>query len=178
MQKHTDEIWKDVKGYEGLYQVSNKGNVRRIGAHRYAFGEYFFDKSIKPLSPIKKENGYMYVSLSLKRKRKNFFVHRLVAETFIPNPENLPQVNHKDFTRDNNCVENLEWCTAQYNTLYSKDNWKCWRNVSTKSGRKYITIRGGRYRVCIYHVTEKSFIDLDEAIRFRNQFIDEELWAL
>ena len=98
------EIWKDVKGYEGLYQVSNFGKVKS------------FKESAKFGNPYLINSGFHVVTLYLKdRTKRKFQVHRLVAETFIPNPENLPCVNHKDENKLNNCVSNLEWCTYQYN---------------------------------------------------------------
>ena len=102
------EVWKDVVGYEGLYKVSNFGNVMSL-------------KGKKPLlmKPAQKGNGYLYVGLNLYNKpRKNFYVHRLVAQTFLPNPQNLPFVNHKDEIKTNNRVSNLEFCTQKYNLNY------------------------------------------------------------
>lgn len=98
------EIWKDIPNYEGLYQVSNFGNVRNIKSNR--------------IKTIYEHNGYFKVSLCKNSKQLNYFVHRLVAEAFIDNPNNLPQVNHKDETRDNNSIDNLEWCTNEYNLNY------------------------------------------------------------
>lgn len=97
------EIWKDIEGYEGLYQVSNLGRVKRA---------YI-------LKPYKDKKGYLAVQLSKHNKVKRLFVHRLVAMAFIPNPNNLPQVNHKDRNTSNNHMGNLEWCDARYNLEYS-----------------------------------------------------------
>lgn len=103
-----EEIWKDIDGYIGKYQVSNLGKVRslpRNGTVRY--------KRILKIQTDRK--GYNYVSFH----KKKFKVHRLVAEAFIPNPENKPQVNHIDGNKINNCVNNLEWATAQENIQHS-----------------------------------------------------------
>lgn len=97
------EEWKDVIGYEGLYQVSNHGIVKRDG---------------HVLKNLKHNTGYLFVQLSKNGKVQNKFIHRLVAEAFLPNPFNHPQVNHLDECKDNNCVTNLEWCTAKYNSCY------------------------------------------------------------
>ena len=106
------EIWKDIKGYEGLYQVSNLGNIRRI-----KFINNITEKEkITKLKPGK--NTYLQVLLSKNGKSKTKNIHRLVAEAFIPNPNNYPQVNHKDENKHNNCVDNLEWCTRIYNMNY------------------------------------------------------------
>ena len=97
------EVWKDVKGYEGLYQVSNFGRVKR-------------DEFI--LKPID-SHGYKYVHLCNKNhERKNQAIHRLVALTFIHNPSNLPQVNHIDGNKSNNLITNLEWVTAKENAYH------------------------------------------------------------
>lgn len=109
------EIWKDITGYEGLYQVSNLGRVKSL------FGwngkEYYKrDKILKPFF----QKDYLRVSLFKKTKGSKYLVHRLVAETFISNPDNLPEVNHKDENPRNCEVSNLEWCTRIYNIQYSK----------------------------------------------------------
>jgi hypothetical protein len=101
------EIWKDIEGYEGLYQVSNLGNVKSLYTN-------------KNLSYIKcgRDREYLSVSLSKDKKLKIYYIHRLVAETFIDNPNNYPYVNHKDENKQNNCVNNLEWCSPKYNINY------------------------------------------------------------
>ena len=101
-----EEIWRDIEGYEGLYQVSNLGNI-------YSF------YSNKKLSFGIDTSGYRIVTLWKNRKGKTKTIHRLVAETFIFNPNNYPIINHKDENKQNNSVDNLEWCTCQYNINYS-----------------------------------------------------------
>lgn len=104
------EIWKDVVGYEGLYKVSNLGNV--ISNRRN------YSKGLWYLSQFN-NNGYLRVSLVVNEKKKSYLVHRLVAEAFIPNPENKETVNHIDGCKTNNRVDNLEWATKQENTLHA-----------------------------------------------------------
>lgn len=112
------EEWKDVKGYEGFYQVSNKGEVRNIAVFSYKYQRVLKRKSPRPLRPEITYDGYKRVVLSLYGKKRKFSVHRLVAFAFIPNPDNLPEVNHKDENTANNVANNLEWCTAKYNSNY------------------------------------------------------------
>lgn len=99
-----EEIWKDIEGYEGLYKISSKGRVLSLKRNIV----------MKP----KINKGYFRVDLSKMGIQRTFSIHRLVAEAFIPNPDNLPQVNHKDEDPSNNCVENLEWCDCTYNNNY------------------------------------------------------------
>ena len=107
-----EEIWKDKKDYEGHYQVSNLGRVKSIK----------FGKEIILKQHINIKGGYYYVCLLKNGKHKNYYVHRLVAEAFLPNTDNLPQVNHKDENKLNNSVDNLEWCTNEYNHNYGTIN--------------------------------------------------------
>ena len=100
------EIWKNIEGYEGKYQVSNLGQVKSMIGQE------------KVLHPKKHRNGYLQIGLHKDKKRKTMYIHRLVAQAFIPNPENLQQVNHKDENPSNNSMDNLEWCTAKYNMNY------------------------------------------------------------
>lgn len=102
------EVWKPIRGYEGLYEVSNYGRVK----------SFKWNSNGKILSPAKNNKGYYFVSLSKDGKAKGHTIHRLVAEAFIQNPSNLPQVNHKDEDKRNNHVTNLEWCTPGYNITY------------------------------------------------------------
>ena len=105
------EEWKDIEGYEGLYQVSTLGRVKSL--------KYWGGKRTAILSQAKRKDGYLMVGLSRDGITKSKSVHRLVAQAFIPNPNNLEMINHKDEVPDNNCVSNLEWCSRSYNQLYS-----------------------------------------------------------
>lgn len=104
-----NEKWKDIDGYDGAYQVSDLGRVRSL-----KFGK------LKVMKQGKNWYGYLTVSLSKDSKESRFFVHRLVAQAFIPNDDETKTIiNHKDESRDNNRVGNLEWCTQQYNLTYN-----------------------------------------------------------
>lgn len=105
----TIETWKPITDYVGLYEVSNKGNVRNVKTGR-----------------IKKPNnngrGYLFVGLYKNGAEKKHYIHRLVAQAFIPNPNKLPEVNHKDEIRTNNKLDNLEWISHRDNSNYGKHN--------------------------------------------------------
>lgn len=117
----TIEIWKDIIGFEGQYQVSNLGNVKSLArtilysdGHKQHVRERILKASLN-------KYGYLHLNLyTADKKQIKKLVNRLVAEAFIPNPNNLPQVNHKDENKTNNNVENLEWCDGLYNLSYGK----------------------------------------------------------
>lgn len=114
------ENWKDVVGYENEYQVSNFGRVRSVTKEVNCKNGCQAVKKGKILSLTKRKKGYLCVSLSSHGKSRVIEVQRLVAMAFIPNPNNLPCVNHIDENKENNCVENLEWCSYSYNNNYGK----------------------------------------------------------
>ena len=103
------EIWKPIKGYEKLYEVSNFGKIKSL-------------KKKIILKQFKNTNGYFQVELWKNKKGKQFLVHKLVAESFILNINNFPFINHIDENKENNCTNNLEWCTAKYNCNYGTRN--------------------------------------------------------
>ena len=113
------EVWRDIKGYEGIYEVSNFGRVRqKVDLFSSGKKGKKEPKIINPDINYIQRYGYLRVSLYKNNSSKHFFVHRLVAEAFMPNPYNLPMVNHKDENRGNPRLDNLEWCTSKYNTNY------------------------------------------------------------
>jgi hypothetical protein len=116
-----NEIWTDVDGYNGIYQVSTTGKVRSIDRQVYNH----FQKG-KELKPHNNGHGYLNVSLHGKdKKEKHAYIHILVAKAFIPNPNNYTQVNHKDFNKTNNNVENLEWVSPQQNKIHYRNSRFC-----------------------------------------------------
>lgn len=120
-----EEIWKDIPGYEGLYQASNLGKIKsmpRKGTHSQE--EYI-------LKEKKRRKGYHEIALTKECKTKHYFVHRLIAMTFIPNPLNLPQIDHIDDNKSNNCVNNLQWITNADNMA------KAWRTGARTIEKTY-----------------------------------------
>lgn len=114
-----EEIWKDIKSYEGLYQVSNLGRIKSLKKiRRNGKGFYVQEEKLKTLQ-LWKEEGYYSIVLYKNDGGRTYHIHRLVAQAFIPNPENLPQVNHKDGNKSNNSVENLEWVTCSENVKHA-----------------------------------------------------------
>ena len=121
------EVWKDVLGYEGQYQVSNIGNVYSV-ERRDSRGNKCGGFTLKPANV----RGYLKVKLHKNGIGENKSVHRIVAEAFIPNPNNYLEINHKDENKANNCVENLEWCTREYNMNHGTRNEKVSKKLSKK----------------------------------------------
>ena len=109
-----EEIWKDIEGYKGLYQVSSLGRVKSLNYHRTG--------AERVLRAGKERNGYLKVTLFKDGKMKRHFVHRLVAQAFLDNPLSLPEVNHINEIKDDNRVENLELCDRRYNINYGTRN--------------------------------------------------------
>lgn len=119
--------WRDVVGYEGKYKVSNTGLVksceRKIRVYHRGYDGFRVVKEQLMKTGIN-NMGYEWVSLRTNNKGKTCFVHRLVAQAFIPNPNNLPYINHKDENPLNNQVDNLEWCSPKYNCNFGNRNIK------------------------------------------------------
>ena len=120
-KKYINEIWKPIKGYEGLYEVSNLGRIKSLKRLVKKWDGYRIVPE-KILTPRANNRGYLRINLCKDGITKTFSPHRLVAEAFIPNPDNLPCVNHKDENPLNNVVSNLEWCTYSYNNSYGNRN--------------------------------------------------------
>ena len=117
------EQWRNIKGFEGSYQISNLGRIRSLdrvcgqmprGYDRHITGNF--------MTPTDNGRGYLIVHLKKNGSRKSRYIHRLVAEAFIENPKGFPVVNHIDFNKKNNTVENLEWCTQKMNVQHSSVN--------------------------------------------------------
>lgn len=116
------EIYKNIKDYEGLYKISNLGNVKSVERTvlcKDGQNKFIYERII---SPGNNGTGYLFVYLWKNNKSKRFYIHQLVAKHFIENPNNYNKVNHKDFNKKNNTVENLEWCTDSQNMAHCKGN--------------------------------------------------------
>jgi hypothetical protein len=119
LENNQEEIWKDVPGYEGMYQVSNLGRVKSLKriVERSSWRKTLGVRE-KILYTYQNKKGYLSTGLSKNNKKRVCLVHRLVAIAFIPNPDNKPEVNHKNLIKDCNVVSNLEWCTALENSRH------------------------------------------------------------
>ena len=143
------EIWKDINGYNGIYQVSNLGRVRSLGNDK--------GKKDKIRKQVKNSKGYLRVGLHKDGATTWEYVHRLVAQAFIPNTDNLPQVNHKDENKENNCVDNLEWCTNKYNCNYGSKNEQVSKKViCIETGVTYTSIREAERLLGVCHTCISS----------------------
>lgn len=176
-----DEVWKPIKGYEDYYLISNMGRIKAIRRKIYAGGKeklYSIFETDRILKLCDRGNGYYVVTLGNATKKKNYYVHRLVAEHFIENPNNYPIVNHKDFNPKNNRVDNLEWCSYKYNAQYSvKHMEKPTLSKAGVTGERYVTTyktRTGklRYRVILKgHKQKVGFLTVEDAVSYRNKIL-------
>lgn len=176
------DIWKNIKGYEGWYQVSNTGKIRSMDRTiTYWNKKYncFVNQKTKGkiIKPTDNGSGYLTVHLRVNKHRKMFYIHRLVAETFLINDENKKEINHKDYNKYNNNVDNLEWVTRQENVNHSVKHMKKQKNVvNPKTGLKYISVRNNKYRVRINWNDIKYdnlFTSLNEAVKARDNLLNK-----
>lgn len=157
------EEWKDIKNYEGLYKISSFGCVLSLTTN-------------KILSSAASKKGYETVNLSKNGKEKTHSVHKLVASHFIDNPESKKYVNHIDYNKLNNRVDNLEWVSAKENSQWSLENNRKGQLKSSKAENHYINKRNNSYRFQFNRnnkiVILKTFHTLEEAIKFRNEWFE------
>lgn len=160
------EEWKPIIETEGRYEISNLGNIR--GVDRYARvcggGQRFIKGRI--VKPNVCSNKYLMFNASMGETTKHFLVHRLVAQYFIPNPNNFPEVNHKDEDPQNNHMDNLEWCTPKYNCNYGTRNQRCMEKV-IKKPVKQLTLDGVLIKVypMIKDAERQTGVDSTQIIR-------------
>ena len=134
---------RDIPGYEGLYAITSCGKVWSYENKRF-------------LKPFLDKDGYKKILLC-KNNKKKYFIHRLVALTYLPNPNNYPIINHKDENKQNNSLNNLEWCTAQYNTNYGTRN----KKVSKKLSKKLMYIETNEIFDSVLEAAEKLNLRAD-----------------
>ena len=131
-----EEIWRDIEELDNKYQISNLGRIKSKERYAKTCGEGKRLVKEKILKPVKCRNGYLEMQgTNINGERKVFLLHRLVAKYFIPNPFNLPEVNHKDEVLSNCEMKNLEWCTSKYNANYGHRNEKCRKALAYKQKR-------------------------------------------
>lgn len=154
-----EEVWKDIEGYEGLYQISNLGRVKSF--HR--------DSEIIMKQTL--QSGYLKISLLKENKYKTYSVHRLVAQAFIPNPGNKPQVNHIDEDKTNNRIDNLNWMTSKENNDWGTRKSRAINSSINNHKRDYFKL-GKKFSKPIYYINEKGdkicFSGIHEAARVLN----------
>lgn len=155
------EEWRDVVGYEGLYQVSNMGRVRTLIEFSRKKNKIILTPSYRPVGPNGRNGSYMMVALIKDGKYKTLTVHKLVAQAFLPNPDNLLHVNHKDEDKHNNCVENLEWCTPAYNNRYGS-------HLTANINNPYLSRPVNQYKDGVLVATYPSISEAKRVIGKRN----------
>ena len=158
------EKWKDVVGYEGKYEVSNLGRVRSLN--------YLRTGKAKLLKQQVDKYGYKRMRLYKDGKAKSLLVHRLVAMAFLPNPNNLPMVNHKDENKTNNNVDNLEWCTASYNNNYGT---KIERQSKSMTGKKGKDANGSK--PILMYDQEGNFIKRFDSTADANEYFGKDRYC-
>ena len=177
-----NETWKnyDLPGCCSELQVSNNGRIKcisYIGGLGWHGGKCKKIRN-KVLKTSENGNGYKYVTVTVNGKRKHLYVHRIVAELFIENPDRKPYVNHIDYDRGNNSVENLEWCTPRENNQHSAHRMaRPKRNANVGEYGKGIRKRKSKYEVSIYHKRKQYYLGrfdtLESALSARNKMYDE-----
>ena len=161
------EIWKDINSFEGIYQISDKGNIRSLDRKIICSnGSVRFQRG-SGIKPYINKQGYRTVVLHNNGKHKMCRICRLVAEAFIQNPNNLPQVNHKDENKGNDEKENLEWCTCLYNLTYNNLHHRR-NNKNNKKSKPVAQIKDGKI-IKVFH----SVREVERVLGFQNGNISQ-----
>lgn len=172
MINRNSEEWRFIQGYGDRYLVSNFGRVKSV--KMWDVNAMAYVPADRLMTPTDNGHGYLIVSLRDGKKRKNHYVHRLVATAFVDNPRSLKYVNHIDFNTRNNAANNLEWCTQRDNILHSCDRMKHPKTIThSNTGERYITFRekANRFRVIVSGKEYGSFASLKGAIKKRDSVL-------
>lgn len=162
MEGSSYEVWKDIKGYEGLYQINTNGNIRSLSHTVCCWNGYKVVTKIHPgklLTPQVDIDGYKHIRLSKNGIMRSFLVHRLVAETFISNPRNFSEINHKDENPGNNTSSNLEWCSHIYNSNYGTRNIRISKTMAVKKRKPVRCIETGIEYLSLLDAQSKTKIN-------------------
>lgn len=166
------EIWKDIEGYNGQYQVSNLGFVFARKTYVKGFGGTYLKKP-HVLKDACNGKGYRYVTISVNRRRKNHYVHVLVAKSFLPNPDNKPEVNHINGNKMDNRAENLEWVTHSENLLHAVKTGLRKTGAQSSHARRVYSIKDGIEFGCVKEVAEllnMNYGTLKDGLRRNRQY--------
>ena len=163
------KIWKNVKGYEGLYQVSHKGDVKSLD-RVYDLGNRKCLYRGKMMQATDNGSGYLRIKLSKNNKSRRVMVHRIVADAFLLNPKKYRVVNHKDGNKKNNALENLEWCTHSYNNLHARKigliDVEKMRKINSETGKRNIVNIYGHNRIRLINTqSKKIYNSIQEAAK-------------
>jgi predicted XRE-type DNA-binding protein len=175
------EIWKDIKGFEGIYQVSNQGKVKSLERKTFNNGTKTVNKIKEKIlkKPLDK-NGYVRYCFFKDNQRFSLIEHRLVAIAFIPNPGNKPQINHKDGVKTNNSVNNLEWVTPRENTIHAILNGLSFQVGGEKHHMSKLTLKQVKEIFEIYKtekITQKKLADIYNVSQSQiNRILNKKRW--
>jgi hypothetical protein len=167
-----NEIWKEIRGYEGNYLISSNGGVCSKGIFVH-FQRKLYPKKTKIFKSVDNGKGYRYITISVNNKRKNHYIHRLVAEAFIENPSNKKCVNHKNGIKSDNRVCNLEWCTTFENQRHAVRTGLRKSGGETFNAIKVINLNTNEIFGCIKDASKKLGINygtLKDALNSRGHY--------
>ncbi len=170
IMQNEKECWKDISGYEGKYQISNKGRIKSI-----LFTNNQITKKQDKIMKPQLRNKYLIINLSKDSKRKQYSIHRLVAQEFIKNPNNYNVVNHLDYNTLNNNADNLEWCTQKQNVKHSVCHMKGKAHMRMPKELYGITYREkyNNYELAIKQKYYGKYKTLEEAKKKRDEILNE-----
>lgn len=174
-----EEVWKDIPGYEGIYEVSNFGQVRSI-SRIDCTGRHITGRILKQCNT---PSGYPKIELCLDGTSKQVLVHRIVGTVFVHNPGNCTQINHKDENRENNHADNIEWCTPKYNINYGNRTQRMAKTMSGENNHRHkLTHKEVEFIRTHYKFRDKEYSSTRLAKRFGvcketiSRIVNRQLW--